>query len=205
MNAQPLISVLVPFNHTTPCIGPSLATVLAQTWQKVEILAIDYGADEATCLVVRSFGDMVRLVRSSGNRARARNRGLGAASGEVIAFLDPGDLWRPAKLQLQLAALLNMQELALVFGQVAGSQLQDTCHDLSAEPGILPGALLTSRTVFDRVGGFEERWQFGEFLPWYIRALDLGCRVVVVPEVLMQRGQAPAAPAQARPRFTHSA
>jgi hypothetical protein len=54
-------------------------------------------------------------------------------------------------------------------------------------PGISTGTLLIRRHAFDRVGPFDPRWAFGEFMVWYARATEAGVRATVLPEVLMLR------------------
>jgi glycosyltransferase involved in cell wall biosynthesis len=100
------VSVIIPCYNAGVFLHAAIASVLAQTHPAAEIIVVDDGSSDASVGIAESFGPPVRVIRQR-NRGdcAARNRGLDAATGEVVAFLDADDLWRPSKLERQLAYL----------------------------------------------------------------------------------------------------
>ena len=106
----PLVSVVIPMFQSAEWIGPTLATVEAQTYPLIETIVVDDGSTDHGSEVVAEFASScerpVRLIRTT-NRgvAAARNTGITESDGEFVALLDADDLWGPRKLELQVARL----------------------------------------------------------------------------------------------------
>lgn len=106
--SAPRVSVVIPAYAAAPFIERTLDSVAAQTYRDFEIIVVDDGSPDDTKAVVDRWlsrtgarGSCVR--RDNGRIAAARNTGLKAASGELIALLDHDDLWRREKLALCVA------------------------------------------------------------------------------------------------------
>ena len=113
--------------------------------------------------------------------------------GDLLAFLDADDLWMPDKLQRQIAALAATPRPDLCSRWPGSRQpgldeaVRRTIHWTGrAGAGVL-GSMLLPRTVFDRIGRFDERWRIGEPLDWYLRVTELGLTSVVCQDVLLLR------------------
>lgn len=116
---RPLISVVMPCYNGMRTVERSLRSVLAQTHDTLELIVVDDGSRDDSVSVIAAHAardPRVRLI-SQENRgpAPARNRGLGAARGEFIAFLDADDTWEPDCLEALLAALLADRDAALAY------------------------------------------------------------------------------------------
>jgi glycosyltransferase involved in cell wall biosynthesis len=113
------ISVVIPTYNGRAWIGATIASALAQTMPPFEIVVVNDGSTDGTADVLREFGEGIRVV-SQANRglSAARNVGIGAARGEMIALLDDDDLWFPEKLALQAAVLAERPEVGLVFSDI---------------------------------------------------------------------------------------
>lgn len=111
MNA--LVSVIVPTYNRAQIVVRALDSVLEQTWRPIELIVVNDGSPDDTAQVLEAArsraiaaGVAPRFIsKPNGGAASARNAGLRAATGEYIAFLDDDDLWRPQKLERQLAAM----------------------------------------------------------------------------------------------------
>ncbi len=108
--APPLVSVIVPTHDRPGRLGAALRSVLDQTHRALEVLVVDDASTEPVDEVVEraAAGDRrVRVLRraANGGAAAARNTGLAAASGELVAFLDDDDAWMPDKVAAQVAYL----------------------------------------------------------------------------------------------------
>lgn len=103
-DARPLVSVVIPvFNRTASLVG-AIQSVQAQTLADWELMIVDDGSSEPLDLLVKTIDDpRIRLLRHSSNRgvSAARNTGMDAANGQLVAFLDSDDEWLPGKLLAQ--------------------------------------------------------------------------------------------------------
>ena len=116
---MPRVSVLIPAYAAAKFITATLDSVAAQTDRDFEIIVVDDGSPDDTKSVVDSWlektgtpGQCVR--RPNGRIAAARNTGLQAARGELIALLDHDDFWTPDKLALTVAEFDAHPETVLV-------------------------------------------------------------------------------------------
>lgn len=100
------VSVIIPVYNDEKYIGQAIDSVLAQTYQDIEILVVDDASTDETSRLVQAYGNAVKYVRLDQNEgvAVARNAGLFLASGRYVAFLDSDDCWLPIKLEKQLAS-----------------------------------------------------------------------------------------------------
>jgi cellulose synthase/poly-beta-1,6-N-acetylglucosamine synthase-like glycosyltransferase/peptidoglycan/xylan/chitin deacetylase (PgdA/CDA1 family)/spore germination protein YaaH len=96
---SPLVSVLIPCFNEEAVIVSSVNRILASRWPNLEILVLDDGSNDATAARVEAaFGgnDRVRLMRfPNGGKARALNRGLAVAKGDIVVALDADTQFPP--------------------------------------------------------------------------------------------------------------
>ncbi|MBC6316902.1 glycosyltransferase family 2 protein [Listeria grandensis] len=100
------ISIIMPSYNSAKTMERAIQSVLAQTYQDLELVIIDDCSSDETCRIVEKITDArIRLIRLSqnGGSAVARNIGMEAATGRYIAFLDSDDSWHPEKLARQHA------------------------------------------------------------------------------------------------------
>ena len=191
-----LVSCIVPAYNAERWLGDALESILAQTYQPLEILVVDDGSTDGTPDVVASFGErIVGLRQPNAGPASALNRGLGASRGELVAFLDADDLWPPRKLELQAARLSAAPELAACYGLVQNFWTDDVKIEaealrghriLSPLPGLVTGTLLARRSTFDRLGPFVDQ-RHAYALDWALRLKHAGLAHEVLDEVLLLR------------------
>jgi teichuronic acid biosynthesis glycosyltransferase TuaG len=106
-NKEALISIIMPAYNCEQYVVEAINSVLGQTYQNWELLALDDGSKDNTLKVINEFGDKdsrVRPIKNEKNMgvSETRNKGIALASGEWIAFLDSDDMWEPTKLEKQL-------------------------------------------------------------------------------------------------------
>lgn len=90
-----LVSVIVPAYNSEGSIVTCLKSIFEQSYTSIEVIVVNDGSSDNTEQIVRNkFGDSVILISQlNKGQAVARNVGIRAAKGEVIAFLDADDFW----------------------------------------------------------------------------------------------------------------
>ena len=206
MEFEPLVSVVLPSFNRERCIGRAARSVLAQSYQKLELIIVDDGSTDNTAEVMKEIADnRVSYVRHDNNRgaAAARNTGILHARGELLAFQDSDDEWLLDKLTRQVEALsLAGDSIGAVFGgkilygKDASGRYGDrlTSHiplenqtDLSgritkplmARNFISPQTLLMRRYIAVELGGFDERLPCNEDWDFMLR-LSLVTKILCV-------------------------
>ena len=115
-----LVSVIIPAFNAAEYIRQTLNSVLAQTYQSLEVIVVDDGSEDGTgchCRGIREKDARVQLVRQcNAGVGAARNTAIRMARGEYIAPLDADDIWFPEKLEKQVARMeQNGEETGLVY------------------------------------------------------------------------------------------
>ena len=115
--SAPGITVVIPAHNAGEHLGRALESVLAQTRPADEILVVDDGSTDNTAEVARSYGSAVTyLYQDQRGAGAARNRGIEAATGDWVAFLDADDEWLPEKLAVQCEHLARHKEVVWTCG-----------------------------------------------------------------------------------------
>jgi glycosyltransferase involved in cell wall biosynthesis len=100
-----LVSVVVANYNYGKFLPRCLDTVLAQTYEPVQIVVVDDGSTDDSREVLRGYRDVVEpVLQENGGQASAMSAGVARARGELIAFLDSDDGWYPDKLEASVAA-----------------------------------------------------------------------------------------------------
>lgn len=151
-----LVSVIIPtYNRAADC-RRAVESVLAQSHREVEVIVVDDGSEDATHEAIEGLDSRVVYLRQeNAGVIAARNRGLAAAQGEFIAFLDSDDFFLPWKLEAQLAALRFYSQAGMVWTDMVA---------VDPEGREIRPAHLTSMYSAYRYFNREERLREGERL-----------------------------------------
>jgi glycosyltransferase involved in cell wall biosynthesis len=102
---KPLVSILITAYNAEETIAYTLQSVIAQTWQRKEIIVVDDGSTDRTAEVVRQFKDVKLVSTENHGLSGAQNNAFPLSQGDYIQYLDADDLLAPDKIERQLAAL----------------------------------------------------------------------------------------------------
>ncbi len=107
-NLQPTVSVIIPVYNAARYLEQTVRSVLKQSFADYEILLVDDCSTDGSqelLFRLREADDRIRVLINEENLgvALTRNRAIEESRGTFLAFLDADDLWRPEKLEKQLA------------------------------------------------------------------------------------------------------
>ena len=187
------VSVITPFVNARAFLAEAIRSVLAQRHRDWELLLVDDGSTDGSLDIARDFvrrGEgRIRVIDAAPSRhgaAAARNRGIAAAMGSLVAFLDADDVFLPGKLEADVAAFSADPTAACVyratrwwFDRVPGRDWTErlgVALDRTYEPpklfirilmeerGDIPCTcgVMIRKEALDAVGGFEERFALYE-------------------------------------------
>ncbi len=130
VDALPLVSVIIPAYNAEAFIAKTLASVLAQTYRRLEVLVVDDGSSDRTVGIVRQFSQQdsrIRLLQqSNAGVAAARNLAIEAAQGEFIAPVDADDIWYADNIAQQVQAMQRAEPpVGLVYSWSVDIDEQD--------------------------------------------------------------------------------
>lgn len=200
MTVRARITVVIPTYNRRHTIERALRSVFAQTLQPEEIWVVDDASRDDTEAVVAALRDpRIRYHRFDTNRGAnaARNVGVERATGDVIAFLDSDDEWRPDKLEKQMAALASLGPEGVLVSSLVSVVGPDgprppamtrsgpvTRARLSVENVVgSTSAAFVRRAAILAAGGFDERLKALQDWELWLRLLDQG-HLFVHPEPL---------------------
>jgi UDP-glucose 4-epimerase len=184
---NPLVSVVIPCYNAEVFIADAIESVLAQTYDNLEILITNDGSSDGTEAVIKHYlnNPKVRYFKHETNRGipAARNTAIRQARGEYVAFLDSDDTWLPNKIEAQLQVFSRdvTRQVGLVWSD---AYMKDNRGNIVTRGGIVPddiGSLPTQsvlkrlflrnficavtamvrRSCFDRVGLLDEALRGG--------------------------------------------
>ena len=202
------ISVVLPTHNRLHLLQRSLASVLSQTFESIEVIVVDNACDDGTSEFLKKLGDprvrLIRLDRKLG-AAAARNAALAIVRAELIAFQDDDDIWLPHKLEKQMQALtaapantgLCLCGYVRLQGDVAEPVFDRSFFDqMDFRHGVIlrnfsavttPGWLVR-KSCLDKVGFFDEALPARNDWELALRLRDV-CDFIFVSEPLFLQDQ----------------
>lgn len=99
----PLVSVIIPTYNRAWTLKKAIDSVLEQDYKNFELIVVDDGSTDETEALVKKYDKSVRFIQQANmGVSAARNKGISASFGTLIAFLDSDDYWYPEKLSVQV-------------------------------------------------------------------------------------------------------
>lgn len=221
---DPLVSVVVPTYERVGFIAETVESVLAQDYPRIEIVLSDDGSADGTAEAVKRFGDehptMITALTVKHNTGLPANlnRGLQAATGELVARLDGDDVMLPGKLRQGVEALRLRPDAvacshdAEVFDSGSGRVLGLFSELYNGRRGLRQGGvellfdptyhMMNSATMFRASAaprrGWDERLRSNNDLLWHIELLRKGPVVGLQDALVRYRRHAGSMTAQPR-------
>lgn len=190
MEKLPSVSVIIPVYNDAQRLQQTLEALCAQTYPsaRYEVIVVDNGSTDESVEVARRFSEVTALseTRHTASPYSARNRGIEAARGEVIALLDatcvPDEKWIDQGIQCLTgnAADLVGGEVRFVFqDDPTAGELFDALVNIRMKESIERGKAKTAnlfvrREMFDTLGLFPEGLRSGGDVRWTRQAVNEG-------------------------------
>jgi len=204
----PPVSVVIATRDRPQLLARAIAAVRAQDYPAPVQCVVVFDQAEPDLALVQDAPDRPVAVVTNDRTpglAGARNAGVEAASGELLAFCDDDDEWLPAKLRLQATRLAETGADVAVSGihvSYGGKTItrvprpEDVTHAELLRRRVMeahPSTVVVRRTAFlDKIGPVDEEipGSFGEDYDWMLRAAEAGpIAVVAEPLVTVLWGQ----------------
>lgn len=163
--SRPTVSIVVPTYDRERLLPRALDSIIAQTFGDWEIVLVDDGSTDGTPELVEAYrqrlGDrLVYLRQANTGCCGARNRGIDAARGRFIAFLDSDDEFLPHKLERQLRLFELRPDLGFVYSDYAYIDTAGVRHDSAFDTvsplarrvpveTVAPGLCVCTESLFD--------------------------------------------------------
>ncbi len=190
---RPLVSVIIPTWNRGDMVLEAARSVLAQTYEPLELIVVDDGSTDGTVARLRELAGVRVIEQDHRGPAAARNRGLAESRGEIVASLDSDDVWHPDFVSCGVEAMLA-HDLDLTFSNWSYEDQPGSLLDralalraLGRQPAEVAGewrvlgpehvratfldgcpapssSLLIRRSVLD--GGWDERMRVGD--DWHL-------------------------------------
>jgi glycosyltransferase involved in cell wall biosynthesis len=121
MRPTPLFSIVIPVFNRAAVLGQALESVTQQDWEDYEVIVVDDGSNDTINDVLASYRALpITFLKNATNRgvAHARNRGVRAAQGSWIVFLDSDNRLLPGALTELHSTIAECDEkVAVVYGK----------------------------------------------------------------------------------------
>lgn len=113
----PEVSIVMPCHNAAAHLAISVGSVLAQTYDNWELIAVDDGSSDGTLAWLQAQRDTRIRVFTQTNQgvSAARNAGLAVAHGRYVAFLDADDTWAPTFLEKMQGSLQSHPDAVLAY------------------------------------------------------------------------------------------
>jgi glycosyltransferase involved in cell wall biosynthesis len=195
----PTVSVIIPTYNRWPMIAEAVESVLAQSFTALEVIVIDDGSDDGTVDRLQKYAASLRVISQERRGvAAARNSGVRNAQGRYVAFLDSDDLWLSGKLEIQTAFMAQHPEMQICQTEEIwirhGRRVNPKTKHRKPSGDIFrrslelclvsPSAVMMTRELFDRVGGFDETLPVCEDYDLWLR-IAVEHRVGLIPTALV--------------------
>ena len=198
---MPTISAIIPTFNRRDVIERALCSVYAQKNLISEVIVLDDGSTDDTLSLIRAkFPKVLVISQERSGVSHARNRGVEAAQGEWLAFLDSDDEWLENKIRFQIDAIrkdpetrfVHSNEIWIRYGKKVnpmkkhkkqGGYIFNFCLKRCL---ISPSSTMLHRSIFENFGEFDESLPICEDYDFWLR-ITATLPVSYIPTPLIQK------------------
>lgn len=192
----PLVSIITPSYNQADYLEETLRSVLEQDYPNVEYLVVDGGSTDGSVDIIRKYADRIDWWVSESDRGQADavNKGMARAKGEIVAWLNSDDIYRPGAIRRAVTVLFNDPDLGMVYSKLDSidrtgevfntiSYRQYDLLDLLMFRIIGQPTVFMRREILQRAGPLDASYNYLLDHHLWLRMLQLA-PIKYVPEVL---------------------
>jgi glycosyltransferase involved in cell wall biosynthesis len=197
--SAPKISIVTPTFNSIATLRETIESVLGQDYKNWEHIVIDGGSIDGTVDLLRSYPHLQWISEKDRGHYHAMNKGVGRASGEIIAILNSDDCYRQGALSKVAAAFVKNPEWDGLFGDVVyvdgrGHEIfrrEEAAYDydvlrFGSVCYVIHPTLFVKKSIYDQLGAY----QYEKFLnccdvDFILRLGQNGCRIGHIPHLLV--------------------
>jgi glycosyltransferase involved in cell wall biosynthesis len=196
------VSIITACYNRAATVGQAIESVASQTYGDIEHIVVDGGSTDGTLEVIARHRESVdRLIPGPDQGVYdALNKGVAAATGELVGFLHSDDFYASRDVVSMVVAQIESQRLDAIYGDVAyvrPDDLERVVRVYSSRRfrpdriawGWMPAhpALFVSRSLFGRCGPFKTDYRIAGDYEFVARIFSRGdLRYAYVPKVLVK-------------------
>lgn len=206
LSPHPLVSIITPSYNQGAYIAETIHSVRSQTYAHIEHIVIDAVSTDGTLAILEeaALRGRIRFVSEPDQGMySAINKGLGLATGDVLAYLNSDDLYLPWSVEAAVSRLTGDATLGFVYGDVINFDDGTHLGRLHAAPPFHHGRLVRrgflyqptvfwTREVAREYGVFDETLHFIADCDYWMR-IGHRTRGVKIPEIMAFERNHPAA------------
>ena len=179
-DAETRVSIVLPTFNGMQYLGQSIASCLAQTHRRIEIVLVDDGSGPEVEQCVRGFGDpRLKYIRHAVNRGlpAALNTGFAAAAGDLLTWTSDDNLYAPDAIEQMVRFLSTYPDVDFVYadaheidkeGRVVGVLWVEPPDWLRVKNRV-GGCFLYRRRVYETLGGYDQAAVLAEDYDYWLR------------------------------------
>jgi glycosyltransferase involved in cell wall biosynthesis len=196
------VSIIIPYYNKKKTIFQTLDSLNNQIYNDFEVIIVDDGSDEkiSNFLDITVYKFPIRLLyQTNKGLSSARNLGLKNFKGDLISFLDADDVWMPEKL---LEQVINSKKFEFIYANYLTfsddkimpivNNFKIGTNNLTLE--LLKGncihgsasSVLISRTLFEKVGFFNEKLVYAEDWDYWLRCFMFTNNILFIDKPLVK-------------------